>query len=908
MALTSGTKLGPYEVVAPLGAGGMGEVYRARDTHLDRTVAIKILPTHLSDNAEAKERFGREARAISSLSHPNICHLYDVGSQDGIHYLVMEYLEGETLADRLRKGALPLEQVLKVGMEICEGLEKAHKTGIIHRDLKPGNIMLTKAGTKLMDFGLAKPVTPTSPPSSALTVTLRTPNYPLTAEGTIVGTFQYMSPEQVEGKEADARSDIFSLGTVLYEMVTGKGAFKGKTTASTIAAILASEPQPIASIQLMSPPELEHVIKICLAKDPDDRFQTAHDLKLQLKWIAEAGSQAGMPAPVVSYRRLRERAAWAAAGILALTTVALTIGFIHRAPQPPQPMRLSAEIGADANLHAELGTSAILSPDSTRLAFVASGSDQQRRIYVRSLDELEATALSGTENGQDPFFSPDGQWIGFFADGKLKKISVQGVAAVRVCDAVSGHGGSWSEDGTIVFTPDVRGALFKVSSAGGTAQPLTALDQQAGEVTQRWPQVLPGGKAVLFTSNTHGGNYEDADIVAYSMSSGQRKTVQHGGFYARYVPTGHVVYMHDGTLFAVPFDLKRLEVTGQPAPILGGVVAVPGDASAQFSFSEGGNLVYVAGHVGLQAFSIYWMDSQGKFTPLRKPPADYYNPVFSPDGKRLAMEINDGKRNDIWVYEWERDTLTRLTFNGGDRLEDNTKPIWTPDGQRITYASFEKSGVSDLYWTRADGSGDTLRLTETKNKKVPSCWSPDGKVLAFDQLKSGTTWNTLTMTIEGSEKLGWKLGEPKLFFDSPFTQDMSVFSPDGHWLAYESNESGNSQVYVRPFPGPGGTWQVSTGGGRFPKWSRNGKELFYLTQDNKIMVATYTASGDSFRPDKPRLWSPGQLTERNFDLYPDGKRFAVLKASAATQSPPSNKVIFIFNFFEELRRKVPAQK
>ena len=630
----------------------MGEVYRALDTRLQRIVAVKILPADLSSNPEAKQRFEREARAISSLNHPHICTLYDVGHQDGTDYLVMEFLEGETLAERLRQGPLPLQQVLKCGAEIGEGLERAHRTGVVHRDLKPGNIMLTKSGAKLMDFGLAKQAI--SPPSSGLSMTLTSPvdASPLTTKGTIVGTFQYMSPEQIEGKEADFRSDIFAFGAILYEMVTGKRAFEGKTTASTIAAILASEPQPIASIQPMLPPALEHVIKICLAKDPDDRFQTVHDLKMQLEWIAEVGSRAGGPAPVASHRKLRQRAAWAAAGIFALTTVALTMVSLHHAPAPPQTMHLRSEIGADAGLNTELGTSVILSPDSTRMAFVASGSDQQLRLYVRSLDQLSATALSGTENAQNPFFSPDGQWLGFFADGKLKKISVQGIAAVNICDAVSGRGGSWGEDGTIVFTPDIRAALFKVSSSGGTAQPLTTLDQQAGEVTQRWPQVLPGGNVVLFTSNTHGGNYEDADIVVYSISSGRRKTVQHGGFFARYMATGHIIYMHDGTLFALPFDLKRLEVTGQPVPILGGVLANPGDASAQVSFSQGGNLLYVAGHVELRTASIYWRDSEGKsrhFVRLRlittipfSPPTGSGSPWKSIRGKRLTSGCTSG--------------------------------------------------------------------------------------------------------------------------------------------------------------------------------------------------------------------------------------------------------------------------
>jgi eukaryotic-like serine/threonine-protein kinase len=392
------------------------------------------------------------------------------------------------------------------------------------------------------------------------------------------------------------------------------------------------------------------------------------------------------------------------------------------------------------------------------------------------------------------------------------------------------------------------------------------------------------------------------------MASGQRKTVQRGGFYARYLPSGHVVYMHEGTLFAVPFDLSRLEVTGQPAPILEGVVTAPALGGAQFSFSETGNLVYVAGGNGPQNVSIYWMDREGKFTPLREIPGAYYNPAFSPDGKRLALEIVDGKRRDIWVYEWERDALTRLTFAGGS----NRFPVWTPDGQRIVYSSQEKSGALNLWWIRADGAGDAQRLAESRTFQGAGSWLPDGKVLGFSQLNSGTNFDILTLPIEGDEKSGWKPGEPKPFVNSAFNEVLPAFSPDGRWLAYMSDESGSNEVYVRPFPNPGGKWQVSTGGGGYPKWSRNGKELFYRTIDSKIMVVTYTASGDSFRADKPQLWSPGQFTDRggsfNFDLHPDGKRFAVLKASGTEQTPVVNKVSFIFNFFDELRRKLPPGK
>jgi eukaryotic-like serine/threonine-protein kinase len=908
MPLANGTKLGPYEIVAPLGAGGMGEVYRARDTRLDRTVAIKVLPQHLADTPEARQRFEREARAVSALNHPHICTLHDVGSQDGTEFLVMEYLEGETLAARLEKGSLPLEQVLKIGAEVADALDKAHRQGIVHRDLKPSNIMLTKSGTKLLDFGLAKAVVPLATGMTLTAAVTRTT--PVTQQGTIVGTFQYMSPEQVEGKEVDARSDIFSFGAVLYEMLTGRRAFPGKSQLSVASAVLEKDPEPISSLQPLTPPALERAVKRCLAKEPDDRWQTARDLLLELKWITEAGSQAGVPSPVAFHRKMRERLAWATASLFALIAIVSTIDLLLRAPKPSQPVRLSAEIGVDANLYtAAHGSAAVLSPDGTRLALLATGADQKRRIYIRPLDQLQATALSGTENALMPFFSPDGQWLGFFADGKLKKVSVQGGAPVALCDVPSGRGGSWSEDGSIVFAPDIRAALLQVPATGGTPQQLTTLDKPSGEVTQRWPQALLGGKAVLFTSNTHGGVYEDADIVVYSIASRQRKVVQHGGFYGRYVPTGHVVYMHEGTLFAVPFDLNRLEVTGSPAPLVEGMRADPGDGAAHFSFSQTGNLAYVPGRSVAQNLSIFWMDRLGKLTPLRETPGDYLRPAFSPDGKRLALQINDGKRSDIWVYEWARDTLTRLTFGG----EFNISPAWTPDGQRITYGGVERRGDYDLSWKRADGAGDAVRLTQTGSPKINLSWRPDGKVLAFEQAIPGGHWNIMTMTIEGNEKSGWKPGEPKPFLaGSDFDKGQPAFSPDGRWLAYSSYESSTNEVYVTPFPGPGGKWQVSTGGGLFPKWSRNGKELFYRTPDNTIMVAAYTASGDTFRPGKPRLWSPVQFTEvggnLNFDLHPDGQRFAVLRAPAAGEAAPVNKVNFVFNFFDELRRKVPPGK
>ncbi|HEV2349036.1 MAG TPA: protein kinase [Terriglobia bacterium] len=908
--LNPGTKLGPYEIVAPLGAGGMGEVYRARDTRLDRNVAIKVLPAQVTYDAERRERFEREAKAISALNHPHICTLHDIGREGDTDFLVMELVEGQTLAARLEKGPLPSDQVLRLGLEISDALDKAHRLGIIHRDLKPGNIMLTpRNGAKLLDFGLAKPVVT---PNSAATAML-TASKPLTKEGTIVGTFQYMAPEQLEGTEADARSDFFAFGAVLYEAATGKKAFEGKTTASVIAAVLASEPAPMSSLQPLTPPAFERVVNTCLAKDPDERFQSAHDLNLQLRWIADAGTQAGVPAPVASHRKNRERTAWVIAAVLGLTTITAIIVAMVRAPKPVQPaasVRLNAELGTDATLSdTTYGASAILSLDGTRLAFVAVGADKTRRLYVRSLDQMQATVLPGTEGARDPFFSPDSQWIAFFAQSKLKKISVQGGPVVTLCDALDDRGGSWGDDGSIVFAAGGLEGLSKVSSAGGKPEPLTSLNQQTGELTHRWPQVLPGSKDVIFTASTSIVQFDDADIAVYSTFSGKPKTVLHGGSYARYLPSGHLVYLRDGTLFAVPFDIKRLDVTGQPAPVVEGVASNPDNGGAQFSFSDSGTLLYVAGSAINADVSTYWMDAAGKFTPLRETPGNYNNLAISPDGKRLAMDITNGNRIDIWVYEWERDTLTRLTFAG----DSNIRPIWTPDGQRIVYGSAEKGAMANLWWIRADGGGDAQRLTEGKERQVPGSWSPDGKVFALFQNNPGTSWDIMTMPVEGSEKTGWKPGQPKPFVNTSATEVYPAFSPDGRWIAYYSNESGPGEIYVRPFPGPGGKWQVSTGGGVMPEWSRNGKELFYRTNDSKIMVVSYTSSGDSFHADKPRLWSPSQFTDRsvmkNFSLHPDGKRFAVLKAGKGdTTPPPINKASFIFNFFDELRRKVPAGK
>jgi Tol biopolymer transport system component len=910
MSIASGTKLGSYEVTGAIGAGGMGEVYQAHDTKLGRDVAIKVLPEAFAHDAERLSRFQREAKMLASLNHPNIATIHGLEQSNGTHYLVMELVPGETLRERIaREGPLPVEEALGICRQIAEALEAAHEKSIIHRDLKPANVKVTPEGkVKVLDFGLAKAFAD-DPTSSNLSES-PTLSVAATMKGVILGTAAYMSPEQARGKAVDKRTDIWAFGCVLYELLCGRPAFDGEDVTEILAAVVKTEPD-WNRVPESTPPAIRMLLRRCLQKDKTLRLQAAGDARIEIQEALAAPPSVGASTAVSATRGWRERIAWpVVAGVFALIAIALAIGFVLRAPRPQQPMRLSTEIGADASLYTTaFGSPAILSLDGARLAVVAAGADQKRRIYVRWLDQLQATALSGTENASDPFFSPDGQQIGFFADGKLKKISVQGGAAVTLCDAPNSRGGSWGENGTIVFAKDPSSALSKVSSAGGMPQPLTNLDKQAGEATQRWPQILPGGKTVLFTSNTRQYNFEDADIIVYSIASGQRKTVQRGGFYARYLPSGHVVYMHEGTLFAVPFDLKRLEVTGQPAPILEGVATAPSVGGAQFSFSDAGNLLYVAVGGGRQSVSIYWMDHEGKFTPLRETPGAYNNPAFSPDGKRLALEILEGTRADVWVYEWERNTLTRLTFAG----ESNGNPVWTPDDQRIVYSSQEKGGAYNLWWIRADGAGDAQRLAEGKSAQYAGSWRPDGKVLAFRQQNPDTGADIMTLSVEGDEKSGWKPGEPNPFVNSAFVEGEPAFSPDGRWLAYSSTESGNYEVYVRPFPGPGGKWQISTGGGEHPKWSRNGKELFYRAEDSKIMVVTYTAPGDSFHADKPQLWSPSQFTDRgsgilNFDLHPDGKRFAVLKAPGTEQAAAVNKVSIVLNWFEELKRRVPAGK
>jgi serine/threonine-protein kinase len=901
MPLSVGFKLGPYEILARIGAGGMGEVWKARDTRLGRIVAVKI------SKAEFSERFEREAKAIAALNNSNICQIYDVG-QD---YLVMEYVEGTPL-----KGPLPLDQVLKYAVQICDALDAAHKKGITHRDLKPANILVTKTCIKLLDFGLAKlgsvgiGQVATSPADATRTMAL-------TVKNEIVGTLHYMSPEQLQaqanGEEIDARSDIFSFGLVLYEMLTGKRAFEGSSPASVIAAIME---RPAPSVAEIAPPALDRVLQICLAKDPDERWQTARDLKRELAWIASGSSEAIAPT-ARSSRGLEAglrfgRLPWIVAAVLTIGVVASSwIAYRSTRPvaQSLRPLvRLDVDLGPDVFLGSPFGgADAILSPDGTRLVYVSHG-----KLFTRRLDQLdhpEDTELPGTERAYAPFFSPDGQWVAFFAPGKLKKISVEGGAAIALCDALSARGGSWGEDGNIIAALDLTGVLSRIPSAGGAPTPVTELAQ--GEATHRWPQILPGGKAVLFTASATTGMFDGATIEVMSLEGRRRRTLQRGGTFGRYLPSGHLIYVNKGTLFAVPFDPDTLAVRGKSVPVLEEVGYSPIIGSARLDFSRNGALLYRSGGAAGGLVTVQWLDAAGRTQPLLTKPGFYRRPRLSPDGQRLALQATEGSNRDIWIYEWHRDTMMRLTFGGGS----NDYPVWSPDGRYIVF-----QGEGGMFWTRADGAGKPQPLTQSKNLQFPSSFTPDGKRMAFVETKPGkgagfiansfSEYNLWTVPLE-SDGAGLRAGKPEILPYTPSAAVLASFSPDGRWLAYVSNESGTFQVYVRAVPDNGGKWQISTTGGVDPVWSRSGRELFFLTEDTQVMVAGYTVQGDSIVVDKPRMWSGNRLANlggiANFDLALDGKRIAALMPVETTEAQQGQThVIFLLNFADELQRKVPA--
>jgi serine/threonine protein kinase len=861
MTLVPGSRLGPYEITSRIGEGGMGEVYRAQDTRLDRSVAIKVLSAVLSGNAQLRLRFEREARTISQLNHPNICTLHDVGNEDGTGYLVMELLEGETLADRISRGPLPLPEVLRYGAQIAAGLDRAHRAGIIHRDLKPANIMITKSGAKLLDFGLAR----TSP--LQIRHDEETQQKPLTEEGTVLGTFQYMAPEQLEGDTADARTDIFALGVVLYEMATGKRAFDGRTKTSLIAAIVQSDPPPIRTVQPLTPPALEHVVEKCFAKQPDDRWQSVHDVGEELKWIGEAGSQAGVVAPLMARRQSRERLLWAAALLVALGAALVPI---LRRPEVP---RIAMALTAPPHVPVTSFDSAVLSPDGNSVVLVVS-TDRGSSLWFRNVADAEPRPLSHTDGASMPFWSPDSRNVGFYADGKLKRLAVAGGPPRTICDAEASSGGTWNRDDVIVFTPFYLGPLYRVSANGGAPVAITKLDKR--EEAHRWPVFLPDGEHVLFLGDA--ARTEDHHLKIAALHDRGVKELMQGVTNALYAEPGYLLYTRAGSLLAQPFDAKAQTLSGEPQVLAEQLVERTDGHDHIYEFSvANGRLTYRSASSNRQ---MAWVDRKGMVIETIGEPRRIGPLQLAPDRRHIAFsQIDaDGRGEDIWLMDLTRNVITRLTFDP----ESDVGPIWSPDGKKIAFMSM-RSGLGDLYVADVVNPSNVHRAASAVRGLFPTSWSPDGQFILMDYSENGgyDIWSYSTKT-----------GKAELYLASKFDELGAVVSPDGAWVAYESTESGRSELYVERFPTHESRRQISTAGGQFPIWRPDGKELFYEARSGQLMSVDMT--NDASNP-APLFQVAGSM----FGSSADGQRLLVVRP---IEDLPHTPITFVSNWTSLLKR------
>jgi eukaryotic-like serine/threonine-protein kinase len=866
MTLQPGTRLGAYEIQALAGSGGMGEVYRARDTRLDRIVAIKVLQGHLAVSPETRQRFDREARIVSSLNHPNICTLYDVGHQDGMDYLVMEYLEGESLADRLARGALPLPELLQIAVQVADALDRAHRQGLVHRDLKPGNVVLTKSGAKLLDFGLARVTGLGSAPSDLSSPTM---SRPLTAEGTIVGTFQYMSPEQLEGAEADSRSDIFSFGAMLYEMSSGRRPFEGKSQASLIAAILRETPQPISSIRSVIPPALERVVMRCLEKSPDDRYQTARDVLLDLRWVAEAGSRAGIPATVSARRKSRERLAWTVAG--AAVAVMLGVAGFTAANRPPDPIPL--RFFAPTPRGIILGDTPKVSPDGRYVAYNATDSTGRSSIWLRPLGSLDAQPLPGTNGARRPFWSPDSRYLGFMQEGKLRKIAIEGGPPQTICDSQSAGDGTWGRQGTILFDGTPNDSIRMVSAGGGDPRPATTLDHAHGETGSAWPHFLPDGRHFLFLGLT--SRSDQTVLKVGDIRSSKVVRLAQGAFSRiEYVEPGYILFARDRSLLAQPFDAGSLRMKGDPFPVVDDI-AVGGGVGSNADFSSSPSTLAFRGGMSGRHMNLVWLDRTGKVLGAVGDPGGYTDISVAPDGRRVAATLGSDNP-DVWVVDGARGVSTRLTFGPAPSFN----PIWSPDGTRIVFTS-DRVTPSGIYMKRASGVGADSLLFQRENC-LPTGWSHDGRFLAGIARQPGTGWDVWIFPLDGSRK-------PYALVTGPNGDIEPSIAPDDKWIAYTSNESGRSEIYLQSIDGSGGKLQVSSQGGRDAHWRGDGRELYYFAPNGEMMAVDVTTSP------APSLGAPhalfraaieiSQPTGHSFDVSADGQRFLVRRDLNALDAP-----------------------
>ncbi len=887
MPLTAGARLGHYEIQGAIGSGGMGAVYKARDSRLNRTVAIKVLLDNLSDQPDARARFEREAQTIAGLNHPHICTLHDVGRDGETDFLVMEFLEGETLAQKLEHGPLPLNQALQYATQIADALDKAHRQGITHRDLKPGNIMITKNGVKLLDFGLAK----LRQPQNASSLSMLPTNAEVTAPGTILGSLQYMAPEQLEGGEADARTDIFAFGAVLFEMVTGRKAFSGKSQVSLIGAILKDTPPPVSQLQRIAPPSLDRLIAACLEKDPDDRWQTARDLWRELSHAVKE-----KPAETVALPKDTRRARPLVLGLVVVLVAAALAGVAAWNLKPAAPStalpiaRLAVTLPPGDQIVSE--ASIALSPDGSNVAYLGLRAGIQQ-LYVRPIDSLEATPIAGTQSGAYPFFSPDGQWLGFFQQGKLKKVPVTGGATQILGDAANGRGAHWGVDDNIYFAPLSNSGIWKVPASGGASQEVTKVDRGKGEISHRFPQILTGGKALLFTVWT-GLGADEKHLNLQILETGERRVLIQGGDTGRYVPTGHVVAFRSGTPLAIPFDMASLTVSSAPPVPLTELVRT-GEGSV-YALAESGTLAYVPGRPATNGSRLAWVDRTGKVEALPPLSAGINGLTMSPDGRRAAVNSEGG---GIGIYDFTRATLTPLIPPSAGASQ---APVWTHDGTRIVYRG-TRTGFRNLYWKAVNGAGEEERLTTSENLQTPESVSLDGKWLAYYEIDPKTGEDIWVLPLEGERK-------PQAFLKTAFSELNPHFSPDGRWMAHTSNESGRFEIYAQPFPGPGARVQISTEGGTDPVWSRNGRELFYLNNDKMMAVnVTTEPSLTTLIAGAPRVLFQGRFARSltaisSFDIAPDGQRFLMVPDTQSEQS--ATQINVVLNWFEELKRLVPA--
>jgi Tol biopolymer transport system component len=851
MSLEAGARLGPYDVLSPLGAGGMGEVYRARDTRLGRTVALKVLRQDIAQSEEGRARLAREARTISNIDHPHICTLYDVGREEGVDFLVMQLVEGETLAERLKKGPLPIEDALRHGIEIADALAAAHRAGIVHRDLKPGNIMLSKKGAVVLDFGLARLYWPGSGSleSEGVTEEFRT-------KGVVAGTPHYMPPEQVQGKAADHRSDIFALGAVLYAMVTASRPFQGRNPSEVFAAILDSTPSPTTSLNTAVPEGLEHIIRRCLAKDPDERWQSAIDVREELSWVRHLG---GIASPEALPGKSAARP-WALLALGLFIGAALAGALRWWTAGPPATMtapgaHFTIEMTGDVSLSEYSTAPVAFSPDGTRIAYVANRG-AERAIYVRAIDEVEPRRIAKTERARSPCFSPDGEWILFASGGRLKKVHVMGGTPETLTHVSWFAGASWGPDGTIVYTPNFMRGLHALPPGGGAPRRLTTPAPTEAHV---WPWVLPDGETVLFTIWT-GESWDNAKIGILSLSTGEWDVLADSGSFARYANTGHLLYLRANTLHAAPFDAERRMLTGPPFPVQDEVRSDLMDGGGFFAVSGRGALVYAPGTARPPPRTLVWVDRSGERSPIASAPRPYSSPRVSPDGEHLLLHLEEASIS-IWAYEIQRDTLSRVSFS-----DDDHTVAWSPDGARFAFES-SRSGVHQIFIGTADGSGVLDQITDGEYDHFLCDWSADGRSLASVEFHPETAADLWILDPSGDRP-------PRPFLITPYHETQATFSPNGRWLAYASDESGQLEVYVRPVSGPGQKMQVSRDGGEEPAWSRSGDELYYLAGGQMLAVTVgetpgFTASRPEVLFDGP--FHLGAYPSRSYDVAPDGR-------------------------------------